>query len=215
MQQLTYINLRGERAVFGRGAPYLLRSVRGVGACDNALTLTEDGRARRGAASVAAARGAGDHRGPSRFWGRRGRGFTKAARRCAACSRPIWRRTARAARASCTKTTTVRGGPGRCRWAGWTGRRAPGDVHTGVNVRGFSAKARFSTAARPREAVGFARHSGGFRLPGRAAGQAWVAGVSDARDQRGLRVRAVRGSRLRAAARRPRWSTAPPAPRCA
>ena len=43
MQQLTYINLRGERAVFGRGAPYLLRSVRGVGACDNALTLTEDG----------------------------------------------------------------------------------------------------------------------------------------------------------------------------
>ena len=32
MQQLTYINLRGERAVFGRGAPYLLRSVRGVGA---------------------------------------------------------------------------------------------------------------------------------------------------------------------------------------
>ena len=43
MQQLTYINLRGERAVFGRGAPYLLRSVRGGGACDNALTLTEDG----------------------------------------------------------------------------------------------------------------------------------------------------------------------------
>ena len=43
MQRLTYINLLGERAEFGRGAPYLLRSVRGVGACDNALTLTEDG----------------------------------------------------------------------------------------------------------------------------------------------------------------------------
>ena len=43
MQRLTYINLLGERAEFGRGAPYLLRSVRGLGACDNVMTFTQDG----------------------------------------------------------------------------------------------------------------------------------------------------------------------------
>ena len=106
MQQLTYINLRGERAVFGRGAPYLLRSVRGVGACDNALTLTEDG-ARDGGRLLSLRREAREITAVIQILG-------------------TTRQTARAARASCTKTTTARGGPGRCRWAGWTGRRAPG-----------------------------------------------------------------------------------------
>ena len=110
MQQLTYINLRGERAVFGRGAPYLLRSVRGVGACDNALTLTEDG-ARDGGRLLSLRREAREITAVIQILGATRQDFTKAARRCAACSRPIWRRTARAARASCTKTTTARGGP--------------------------------------------------------------------------------------------------------
>ena len=43
MQRITYINLRGEQAAFGRGGPWLLRSVRGLGTCENELTLTSGG----------------------------------------------------------------------------------------------------------------------------------------------------------------------------
>lgn len=43
MQRLTYINLHGERAVFACAPPYLLRSVKGLGACEHRLTLTQDG----------------------------------------------------------------------------------------------------------------------------------------------------------------------------
>lgn len=164
MQQLTYINLRGERAVFGRGAPYLLRSVRGVGACGNALTLTEDG-ARDGGRLLSLRREAREITAVIQILGATRQGLYES----------------REALCRVLSPDLAADGESRARlvyendhgawwtWAvplgglDWTARA--GDVHTGVNVR-FQCESPFLYGSEPREAV-FRQTSGGFRLPGR------------------------------------------------
>ncbi len=164
MQQLTYINLRGERAVFGRGAPYLLRSVRGVGACDNALTLTEDG-ARDGGRLLSLRREAREITAVIQILGTTRQGLYES----------------REALCRVLSPDLAADGESRARlvyendhgawwtWVvplgglDWTARA--GDVHTGVNVR-FQCESPFLYGSEPREAV-FRQTSGGFRLPGR------------------------------------------------
>lgn len=163
MQQLTYINLRGERLTFGRGAPYLLRSVRGVGACDNALTLTEDG-ARDGGRLMSLRREA--------------REITAALQILGTTRRELYE--GREALCRLLSPDLAVEGESRARlvyendagtwwtWAvplgglDWTSRA--GNAHTGVSVR-FRCESPFLYGSEPREAV-FRQTSGGFRLPG-------------------------------------------------
>ena len=149
MQQLTYINLRGERAVFGRGAPYLLRSVRGVGACDNALTLTEDG-ARDGGRLLSLRREAREITAVIQILGTTRQGLYES----------------REALCRVLSPDLAADGESRARlvyendhgawwtWVvplgglDWTARA--GDVHTGVNVR-FQCESPFLYGSEPRE----------------------------------------------------------------
>ena len=164
MQRLTYINLRGESLTFGRGAPYLLRSVRGVGACANAVTGTEDGM--RDGKRLLSVR-------------REEREITAALQILGATRRGLYE--SREALCRLLSPELAVDGESRARlvyendhgawwtWAvplgglDWTSRA--GDVHTGVNVR-FQCESPFLYGSEAREAV-FRQTSGGFRLPGR------------------------------------------------
>lgn len=161
MQRLTYINLRGESLTFGRGAPYLLRSVRGVGACANAVTGTEDGM--RDGKRLLSVR-------------REEREITAALQILGATRRDLYERREALCRALSPDLAVEEERRGRLvyendagawwTWAvplgdlDWTARA--GDVHTGVNVR-FRCESPYLYGVEPREAV-FRQTRAGFRL---------------------------------------------------
>lgn len=164
MQFLTYINLRGERLVFGLGAPYLLRSVRGMGTCDNVMTFTEDGT--RDGKRLLSLR-------------REEREITATLQIMGATRQDLYEK--REALCRLLSPDLAMDGESRARliyennhgtWWTWAvplggldwGARVQ-DVHTGVNVR-FQCESPFLYGSEPREAV-FRQTSGGFRLPGK------------------------------------------------
>ena len=164
MQRLTYINLLGERAEFGRGAPYLLRSVRGVGACANAVTSTEDG-ARDGKRLLSIRR--------------EERQITAMLQILGATREALYE--SREALCRVLSPDLAADGESRARLiyendhgAWWTWATPTGDVewgartmdaHTGVNVR-FVCESPFFYGLEAREAV-FRQTRGGLRLPGK------------------------------------------------
>lgn len=181
MQQLTYINLRGERLTFGRGGPCLLRSVRGLGACDNALTLT-DGGVRDGGRLLALRR--------------EEREITASIQLLGTSRRDLYE--SRLTLCRLLSPDLAVDGESRARlvyendrgsWWTWAvpeggvdwGARA-GDVHTGVSVR-FRCESPFFYGSEAREAV-FRQTRAGFRLPVRLplslGGQAFHMRVTNA-----------------------------------
>lgn len=164
MQRLTYINLLGERAEFGRGAPYLLRSVRGLGACDNVMTFTQDGT--RDGGRLLSLR-------------REERQITAALQILGATREALYE--SREALCRLLSPDLAADGERRARLvyendhgAWWTWAVPQGgvdwgartmDVHTDVSVR-FTCESPFLYGSEPREAV-FRQTSGGLRLPGK------------------------------------------------
>lgn len=163
MQRITYINLRGEQAAFGRGGPWLLRSVRGLGTCENELTLTSGGM--ENGARIQAFR-------------REERIVTAQVQLLAESRADLYRRRVEL----CRLLSPDLGAQGAQRarliyendlgaWWTWAvplggldwGARV-GDIHTGLNVR-FQCESPFFFGREAREAV-FRQTGGGLRLPG-------------------------------------------------
>ncbi len=162
MQRLTYINLRGESVVFGYGAPWLLRSVKGLGMCENNLTLSS---------------GSGQNGSTLQSMRREEREITAVIQLLGADRTDMYRQRETLCRR--LSPDLAADGEKRARLlyendagAWWTWAIPCGDldwgsrfmdIHTGLNVR-FTCESPFLYGKEPNEVV-FKQTRGGFKLP--------------------------------------------------
>lgn len=162
MQRLIYTNLRGESLAFGYGGPWLLAGVKGLGTCDNDISLTN---------------GNGQDGGRIQSIRRESRTITATVQLLGQSRRDMYDQ--RIAACQILSPSLAAAGEERARLlyendagAWWTWAAPQGgldwgkrimDIHTGLSIH-FECESPFFYGRTPNEAV-FRRTRGGFGLP--------------------------------------------------